>query len=79
MSGDAGPVTIAGVRVTSPDRILFGELGLTMEALARYYESVAEWMLPDLRNRPPRDGAPLDEARVGRGRRKVEAHFVPCG
>jgi bifunctional non-homologous end joining protein LigD len=49
---DGAPVTVAGVRVTSPDRILFDELGLTKEALARYYESVAEWMLPDLKHRP---------------------------
>ena len=32
--------------------MLFSELGLTKEALARYYESVAEWLLPDLKNRP---------------------------
>ena len=46
-----GPV-IAGVRLTHPGRVLFEELGLTKEALARYYEEVAEWLLPDLRNRP---------------------------
>ncbi len=44
--------TIAGVRVTHPERVLFDELGLTKEALARYYESVADWLLPDLRQRP---------------------------
>ena len=44
--------TVAGVRVTSPDRILFDELGLTKEALARYYEAVSEFLLPDLKNRP---------------------------
>ena len=49
---DGDPVTVAGVRVTSPDRVLFDELGLTKKALARYYESIAEWMLPDLRDRP---------------------------
>jgi bifunctional non-homologous end joining protein LigD len=49
---DGEPVSIAGVRVTSPKRVLFDELGLTKEALARYYESVAEWILPDLRQRP---------------------------
>ena len=49
---DGDAVTVAGVRVTSPDRVLFEELGLTKEALARYYESIAEWLLPDLRKRP---------------------------
>jgi bifunctional non-homologous end joining protein LigD len=45
-------VTVAGVRVTHPERVLFDELGLTKEALARYYSSVAEHLLPDLKNRP---------------------------
>lgn len=49
---DGDAVTVAGVRVTSPDRVLFEELGLTKEALARYYEAVADWLLPDLRKRP---------------------------
>lgn len=45
-------VTIAGVRVTHPERVLFEDMGLTKEALARYYEGVSEWLLPELRNRP---------------------------
>ncbi|HZZ93875.1 MAG TPA: non-homologous end-joining DNA ligase [Usitatibacter sp.] len=45
-------VTVAGVRVTHPERVLFEELGLTKQALARYYEAAAEHLLPDLRNRP---------------------------
>jgi len=49
---DGGAATIAGVRVTSPDRILFDELGLTKEALARYYEAVSEFLVPDLKGRP---------------------------
>ena len=49
---DGDPITIAGVRLSSPNRILFDELVLTKEALARYYDSVSEWMLPDLKNRP---------------------------
>lgn len=49
---DGGHVIVAGVRVTHPERVLFDELGLTKEALARYYDSVAEWILPELRARP---------------------------
>jgi bifunctional non-homologous end joining protein LigD len=49
---DGGAVTIAGVRLSSPERVLFEELGLTKEALARYYDSVAEWLLPELKSRP---------------------------
>ena len=45
-------VTVAGVRITHPGRVLFDELGLTKEALARYYDEVAEWLVPDLRKRP---------------------------
>ena len=52
MTPDGDGVAIAGVRLTSPDRVLFAELGLTKEALARYYDSIAEWILPDLKNRP---------------------------
>ena len=52
MSGTSGEVVIAGIRLTSPNRVLFEELGLTKEALARYYQDVAEWLLPDLKNRP---------------------------
>jgi bifunctional non-homologous end joining protein LigD len=49
---DGDHVTVAGIRVTHPGRVLYEELGLTKAALARYYESVAEWMLPELRDRP---------------------------
>jgi bifunctional non-homologous end joining protein LigD len=49
---DGDHVTVAGIRVTHPDRVLYEELGITKAALAHYYESVAEWMLPELRDRP---------------------------
>jgi bifunctional non-homologous end joining protein LigD len=49
---DGDHVTVAGVRITHPGRVLFDELGLTKEALARYYESVAEWLLPEIKQRP---------------------------
>jgi bifunctional non-homologous end joining protein LigD len=52
MSPDDGSTVIAGVRVSSPHRVLFDELGLTKEGLARYYESVAEHIVPDLKGRP---------------------------
>ena len=47
-----GAATVAGVRVTSPGRMLFEELGLTKESLARYYEAVAEHLVADLKDRP---------------------------
>ena len=52
MSVTAPSLTVAGVRVTHPERVLFDELGLTKGALAEYYEAVAEHLLPDLKARP---------------------------
>lgn len=52
MSVAASPLTVAGVRVTHPERVLFDELGLTKGALAEYYEAVADHLLPDLKGRP---------------------------
>lgn len=43
---------IAGVTLTHPDRVLFPSIGVTKLELARYYEGVAEWILPHLKNRP---------------------------
>ena len=49
---DADTVIVAGIRISHPERVLYEELGLTKAALARYYEGVSEWMLPELRDRP---------------------------
>lgn len=49
---DGNQATVAGIRVSHPERVLFEELGLTKLALARYYESVADWIVPELRDRP---------------------------
>ena len=49
---DGAPVIVAGIRISNPERVLYEEMGLTKAALARYYESVAEWMLPEIRERP---------------------------
>jgi bifunctional non-homologous end joining protein LigD len=43
---------VAGVALTNPDRVLYPEIGLTKVDLARYYEAVAETMLPHIANRP---------------------------
>lgn len=39
------------VALTHPDRLLYPDQGLTKRALAEYYVSVAEWMLPHVKNR----------------------------
>jgi bifunctional non-homologous end joining protein LigD len=42
----------AGVRLTSPDKVLYAEQGITKLELAAYYESIADRMLPHLADRP---------------------------
>jgi bifunctional non-homologous end joining protein LigD len=51
MSG-ANAVLVAGVRLTSPDRVLYPEQGITKRELVAYYQAVADWLLPHLRGRP---------------------------
>ncbi len=48
----AQPLPRRDVIVTNPDKVFFPEKGLTKNDLVRYYERVAQWMLPYLRNRP---------------------------
>jgi len=43
---------VGGVRITHPERVIDASTGLTKLDLARYYESVAERMLPHLKSRP---------------------------
>jgi bifunctional non-homologous end joining protein LigD len=43
---------IEGVRLTSPDKILYPEQGITKAALAEYYCAVAGRMLPHVADRP---------------------------
>src|SRR5262249_28457045 len=45
-------VEVAGVRLTHPDRVLYPRQGITKLDLARFYESIADWILPHLRGRP---------------------------
>lgn len=40
------------VRITHPDRVIDASSGTTKVQLAEYYASVAEWILPELKNRP---------------------------
>lgn len=44
--------TVAGVRISHPERVIDPGSGLHKLELARYYEAVSEWMLPHLRERP---------------------------
>ena len=46
------PAEVAGVRVSHPDRVIDKSTGIRKIDLVRYYESVADWMLPHLQDRP---------------------------
>jgi bifunctional non-homologous end joining protein LigD len=43
---------VAGINISHPDRLLFGDLGLTKVDIARYYDRVADRMLPHVADRP---------------------------
>lgn len=45
-------IDFAGVRLTSPDKILYPEQGITKRELAEYYRAVADDMLPHVCDRP---------------------------
>jgi bifunctional non-homologous end joining protein LigD len=57
---------VGGVRISHPDRVMYPQVGLTKLDVARYYESVADRMLPHLRRRP------LTLVRCGEGLRTGE-------
>jgi bifunctional non-homologous end joining protein LigD len=48
----APPRRAAAVAVSHPDRVIDGSTGSTKLDLVRYYESVADYMLPHLKGRP---------------------------
>ena len=43
---------VSGVTLSHPDRVLFSEQSVTKLALARYYESISEWIIPHVEDRP---------------------------
>ncbi|MBV9826191.1 MAG: DNA ligase D [Alphaproteobacteria bacterium] len=50
--GRDGSVTLEGVRLSHPDRLLYAEEGITKLTLAEYYRAIADWALPELADRP---------------------------
>lgn len=46
------PRTVAGLRLSNPDKVLWAGQGVTKRQLASYYESVGEAMLAELSGRP---------------------------
>jgi bifunctional non-homologous end joining protein LigD len=49
---NAAAKQFAGVRLTSPEKILYPEEKITKLELAHYYWSIADWILPHLKDRP---------------------------
>ncbi len=50
--GPAGEGTLSGVRLTSPNKLLYAKEDITKLEVAQYYLGVARWMLPHVANRP---------------------------
>lgn len=44
--------SVAGVRITSPDRVMFATPAVTKLELAKFYERIADHVLPELVDRP---------------------------
>jgi bifunctional non-homologous end joining protein LigD len=59
-----GKARVAGVTLSNAGRVLYPQQGVTKLALARYYEAIADWILPSLSDRP------LSLLRCPRGRGK---------
>ena len=39
--------TVAGVRISHPDRLIYADLGISRIQLARYFDDIAEWIVPE--------------------------------
>src|SRR5262245_5689049 len=51
-SSHSGKSEVVGVEISHPDRILYPDLKLTKIDVARYYESIKEWIVPHVAGRP---------------------------
>jgi bifunctional non-homologous end joining protein LigD len=51
VAGDSS-ATVAGVRISQPDRVIYPDLGISKIQVARYYERIAEWIVPHVAARP---------------------------
>ena len=43
---------VAGVSISHPDRLIYPDLNISKIELARYYEGIAEWVVPHVAGRP---------------------------
>lgn len=49
---DSETSSVLGVRISHPDRLIYPDLGITKIQLARYYEHIADWIVPHVAGRP---------------------------
>jgi bifunctional non-homologous end joining protein LigD len=49
---DIGDQTAPAQRVSSPDKVIYPDLGINKQQVADYYRAVARWLLPELVRRP---------------------------
>src|SRR4051794_26455470 len=52
MDRSSARVLVAGISVSHPERVIYPDLGLTKLDIARYYDAVADRMLPHVQGRP---------------------------
>jgi bifunctional non-homologous end joining protein LigD len=50
-TSDSSPVVV-GVRISHPERVIYPDLGISKFQLARYYERIADWIVPHVAGRP---------------------------
>jgi bifunctional non-homologous end joining protein LigD len=49
---ETDPSAVAGVRISHPDRLIYPDLGISKMQLARYYDGIADWIVPHVSGRP---------------------------
>jgi bifunctional non-homologous end joining protein LigD len=51
-TGRPGRMDVAGISLSHPERVLYPDPGLTKLDIARYYEAIADWIVPHVSGRP---------------------------
>lgn len=75
-------LAVRGVRISSPDRLVYPDLGLSKLDLIRYYDAVAEKMLPHVKDRPltlmhcPAGVPSASGSAASRGTPKTPCHYM---
>ena len=46
------PDMVAGIVISNGDKVMYPEAGITKRDLARYYEAIGDWIVPQLADRP---------------------------